>query len=81
MLINYVSICVHCGYKVLNKISKRKEFYSVGSPGDQMTRYTKFVTIISSAQGRLFRISLFIPNGICSNNVQSTQKIKLFLVV
>ena len=28
-----------------------------------------------------FRISLFIPNGICSNIAQSTQKIKFFLVV
>ena len=29
----------------------------------------------------LFRISLFMPNGICSNKVQSTWKIKLFLAV
>ena len=28
-----------------------------------------------------FRIALFIPNGICSNKVQSMWKIKLFLVV
>ena len=27
-----------------------------------------------------FRISLLIPNGICSNEAQSTRKIKLFLV-
>ena len=29
----------------------------------------------------IFRISLFIPNGICSNKAQSTRKIRFFLVV
>ena len=34
-----------------------------------MTKYTEFVTIFSSLQVGIFRISLFIPNGICSNKV------------
>ena len=54
----------------------------MGNPHDQMTRYTEFVTILTSAyKVGFFRISLFILNGICSNKAQSMQKIKLFLVV
>ena len=47
-----------------------------------MTRYTVvFFVFLVPHKVVLFRISLFIPNGICSNKVQSTWKIKLFLVV
>ena len=35
-----------------------------------MTRCTEFVTIFSSTSGRIFRISRFIPDGICSNKAQ-----------
>ena len=45
----------------------------MGNPRDQMTRYMEFVIIFSSESGTIFfRISLFIPNGICSNKVQSS---------
>ena len=54
---------------------------SVGNPRDQMTRCTEFVTIFRSAPGKIFRISRFMPDGICSNKAQSTRKINLFLVV
>ena len=40
----------------------------------------EFVTIFSSASGRIFRISRFIPDVICSNKAQSTREIELFLV-
>ena len=49
--------------KILPRVLSVKQIYthpqiyiSVGNPRDQMTGYTEFVSI--------FRISLFIPNGI-----------------
>ena len=46
-----------------------------------MIRYTEFVSIFSFAYRGLFRISLLILNGICSNEAQITRKINVFLVV
>ena len=61
-------------------MTRTRNISSVGNQRDRMTKYM-FITIFSSASGSIFRISLFIPNGICSNKAQSTRKIKLFLVV
>ena len=53
------------------EFSLRHALISVGNPHDQMTRCMEFVTIFSSASGRIFfRISLLIPNGIYSNKAQ-----------
>ena len=54
---------------------------SVENPHDQMIRCTEFVTILALHQVGFFRISRFIPDGICSTKAQSKRKIKLFLVV
>ena len=53
----------------------------MGNPLDQMTRYMEFVKILAPHKVGYFRISVFIPNGICLNKLQSTLKIKLFPVV
>ena len=60
----------HVLLNLLNPLEKRVRcIYS--------TRYTEFVTIFTEG---FFLISLFLPNGICSNKAQNMQKIKLFLV-
>ena len=41
----------------------------------------EILLFLAPLQTGFFRISLFIPNGICSNKAQSIQKIKLLLVV
>ena len=44
-----------------HSVLRLRIFYTVGNPRDQMTRYTEFVTIFSSASGRIFfRISRFV---------------------
>ena len=53
--------------------------YSVGNPHDQNDKVHSLLLFLAPHKLGLFRVSLLIPNGICSNKV--LKKIKLFLVV
>ena len=47
--------------------------FIVGNPRDQMTKCTEFLLFLALHQVGVFRISRFLPDGICSNK-ESTQK-------
>ena len=44
-------------------------------------RAQSLLLFLAPHQVEFFRILRFIPGGICSNKEQSTQKIKLFLIL
>ena len=86
---HYCGICGRADSSVGNphdQMTRCTEFVTIfssalGKPYDQMTRCTEFVLFLALHQVGFFRISRFIPDGICSNKAQSTRKITLFQVV
>ena len=45
-----------------------------------MTKRLSLLLFLGPHKVGFFRVSLFIPNGICSNKAHGTRKIKFFLV-
>ena len=50
------------------------------SVGTHVTKWRSLLLFLAPHKVGFFRISLFIPNGICPNKAQTTRKIKFFLV-
>ena len=59
-----IAICVSC--------------ISVGNPGDQLIQNANFVYEKPLIQGKIFEISLVIPNGFYTNKMQRRTQIELF---